>query len=501
MKTFQNIKQRGIVLLLALLILSTTFASCGSDPAEAPSAETAGSAGAAETTGSIETAEETETDYLETLSASGFGGETFTIIGEDTTQRPNFDLGESTGDAFNDVLFSRRTTIENLYDISIEQKSMADRSSSNQEVQRAVLADESTYDLVSNPFTDGSAVLMVNNILRNMKTLPTVDFSKEWWAQSAVEHFMVNDKLYLATGTLSPSYFLSATAVLYNMDLAEQYQLGDLASLVSEGTWTLDVMDTMMKDSTYDLNGDGVIDAENDLIGAITTSESGRALFVGAGGTLIEKEENTYVLDMVSAQNVDIMDTLHGMFDDALDSAYWVADNITTGKNDVFEKNHSMFAVTTLMFVSAELRDMESDYGVLPLPKRDETQSAYLTPGNPFCPCAVCVPKTCSNPELTGLVMETLAYLGYRDVQPVMYERVLKGKVARDETSAAILELIYEDVNFDFNSAFNLNDTMKALRSYIVGAADNFVSVYASKQKAANKTLETILTQMNELTD
>ncbi len=494
MKTTHIFNKKRFCLLLALLLLAGTVSSCSDTDTEDVSSDVQPTQ---EETAAIEETE--ETDYLETLPTDQYDGKTFTIIGEDTTQRPNFDIGESTGDAFNDALFNRRTTVENMYDIVIEQVSMENRQSSNEEVQRSVLVDESTYHLVSNPFIQGSAVLMVNNILQDMKDLPVVDFSNEWWAQNVVEHFSISDSLYLASGTFSPSYFLSATAVLYNTALAEQYQLGDLPALVQEGKWTLDSMNTMMQNSTFDLNGDGVIDETNDLIGAITTSESGRALFVGAGGTLIEKQGDTYLLDMTSDVNVDIMDKLHTIFADDLDSAFWVNDSITSGKNDVFKNNHSMFAVTTLMFVSAELRDMEMDYGILPLPKWNEAQAEYITPGNPFCPCAVCVPKTCEDIALTGLVMETLAYLGQRDIQPVMYDTVLKGKVARDQSSAAIMELLYKNVSFDFNSAFDLNGTMTALRSYIVGSSDNFISVYESKKKAAQKELEKLLEQMKDL--
>jgi len=483
-------------LILSVLLVVGLFSSCGgTEPESVPSESPASS--------ETQVPEETETtDYLENLPTKKYDGKTFTIIGEDTVQRPNFDTGESTGDIFNDAMFNRRITVENLYDLVIEQKSMENRSASNDEVQRSVLADESVYDLVSNPFIQGSAVLMANNILLDMKKMPVVDFSKKWWSQNVVEHFTVHDSLYLSTGTLSPSYFLAATAVLYNLDLAEQYQMENPADLVPEGKWTVDSMRTMMLNSTLDLNGDGVIDENNDLIGAIATSEAGRALFIGAGGSLIEKQDDTFILDLITPNNVDVMDTLHSIFDDKLDSAYWVdahTTDVTVGKNDVFESNHSMFAVTTLMFVSAELRDMDSDYGILPLPKWNETQDDYITPGNPFCPCAVCVPKTCEDTSVTGLVMETLTYLGYRDIQPVVYDTVLKGKVARDPSSASIMEILYRDVCFDFNSAFDLGGTMSSLREYIVGGSDQFISIYEANKKVAQSQLDKIMKQIQEL--
>ncbi len=496
MKATHTRMSRQLCLFLALILSVGAFASCGSSSPESVPSETQASS-------EIKSPEETETaDYLETLPAGKYDGKTFSIIAEDTTQRPNFDIGETTGDAFNDSLFDRRITVENLYDIVIEQKSMENRSASNNEVQRSVLADESVYNLVSNPFIQGSAVLMANNILLDMKKMPAVDFSRKWWSQNVVEHFTIHNSLYLSTGTLSPSYFLSATAVLYNVDLAGQYQLDNPQELVQSGKWTIDAMSAMMQNSTHDLNGDGTIDEFNDLIGAIATSEAGRALFIGAGGSLIEKQDDTFVLDLTSAFNVDVMDKLHSIFDDNLDSAYWVdahATDVTIGKNDVFKSNNSMFAVTTLMFVAAELRDMEMDYGVLPLPKWNESQKEYITPGNPFCPCAVCVPKTCDDTALTGLVMETLTYLGYRDIQPVVYDTILKGKVARDPVSASIMEMLYKDVCFDFNSAFDLGGTMSSLREYIVGGTENFVSTYAASKKTAQSELDKIMKQIQEL--
>ncbi|MBQ4607035.1 MAG: hypothetical protein IJB15_10025, partial [Clostridia bacterium] len=144
MKERHTRKKQLTALILAALLTGSAFVSCGGSETETMPAE--------QNTARTETPPTPETDYLETLPQTGYAGETFTIIGEDTAQRPNFDQGESTGDAFNDVLFHRRILVENLYDIVIEQKSMPDRGSSNNEVQRSVLADESVYDLVSNPF-------------------------------------------------------------------------------------------------------------------------------------------------------------------------------------------------------------------------------------------------------------------------------------------------------------------------------------------------------------
>ena len=71
--------------------------------------------------------------------------------------------------------------------------------------------------------------------------------------------------------------------------------------------------------------------------------------------------------------------------------------------------------------------------------------------------------------------------------------------MARDQSSASIMEILYKDVCFDFNSAFDLASTMSALREYIVGGSDNFISTYESSKKAAQAELDKIMKQIREL--
>ncbi|MBQ3591698.1 MAG: hypothetical protein II979_07125, partial [Clostridia bacterium] len=99
MRGFHTHKNRLTALFLAMLLTGGTFVSCGGSETETMPAE--------QNTARTETPPTPETDYLETLPQTGYAGETFTNIGEDTAQRPNFDQGDSTGDAYNDVLFHR----------------------------------------------------------------------------------------------------------------------------------------------------------------------------------------------------------------------------------------------------------------------------------------------------------------------------------------------------------------------------------------------------------
>ena len=99
----------------------------------------------------------------------------------------------------------------------------------------------------------------------------------------------------------------------------------------------------------------------------------------------------------------------------------------------------------------------------------------------------------CSDPEGTGLIMETMARASYDILVPAIYEKTLHGKVARDDESSMMLDIIFENASFDFNTVFNFSDTSTLLRYSVTGDEENFVSKYTKKQSAAQKALDKVV--------
>jgi hypothetical protein len=81
-----------------------------------------------------------------------------------------------------------------------------------------------------------------------------------------------------------------------------------------------------------------------------------------------------------------------------------------------------------------ELRQIEAEYMILPLPKYDETQPDYrsVSMTGPLC-----VPRYAEDEraEMAGIIMEAMAADGYRNIIPLYYNVVLKAKYAQDEES------------------------------------------------------------------
>lgn len=452
--------------------------------------------------------------YLDTLTDQRFEGTTFTIIAEDTDQRPNFDCGTATGNNVNDAIYERRILLEERYGITIETVSKGSRSKCNTEVKNKVLANDDTYDLVFNAVADGGIKgLATSGYLTELNALPYIDVSQSHWSQNFVNNMTINGKLFFVAGGASPSYYLAAVAMLFNTQKAVDYQLPNLYQLVEDGKWTYDKLGELLQQSTHDLDGDNVYQPTSDFIGLVQTLEAGNSYFIAAGGSMITKTASGgYVLELDSPKNVELMDKLRLICGNKETTLAIDAKGVTglgntkETKIGLFVEGHAMFATTAMMFAAQELRDMK-DYGILPLPKYDEAQRNYITPCNPYAPCGAGIPRSASNLELSALVMEAMAFLGDEMIRPAIYDITLQGKVAQDEQSARMLELVYSDIYFDLNHCFDFGDSTALLRSYIVGDDANslianrgFMSSYTTIKKIAGFEMEEFIATINKLT-
>lgn len=510
-------------MLLAMLF---SFAACAgnsddtSDPSSSDGTDTGGVSvdnGSADTSASSTDAAVTDAPdepyYLDTLTDQRFDGITFTMIAEDTDQRPNFDCGTITGDTVNDAIYNRKAVLEDRYGIKIETVSMATRGKCNTEVKNKVLANDDTYDLVFNAVaTGGMKGLAINGYMAELGELTYLDLSQSYWSQNFVNNMAINDKLFFVAGGASPSYYLSAVVMLFNTEKAVDYQLPDLYQLVEDGKWTVDKLGELLIQSTHDLDGDNVYTPTSDFIGLVQTIEAGNSYFIAAGGNMItKKSDGSYTLELGNAQNIELMDKLRLVCGDEKTTLAIDAEGVTglgntkETKIGLFVDGHAMFATTAMMFAAQELRDMKS-YGILPLPKLNEAQEDYITPCNPYAPCGVGIPRSASNHELSALIMEAMAFLGDEIIRPAVYDITLQGKLAQDEQSVRVLELVYSDIYFDLNHCFDFGKSTQLLRSYIVGDDANslilnrgFASSYKVIEKAAGLEMDDFIATINAL--
>ena len=128
---------------------------------------------------------------------------------------------------------------------------------------------------------------------------------------------------------------------------------------------------------------------------------------------------------------------------------------------------------------------MNDEYGILPIPKFDEAQKDYYTYSHDQYTVFM-VPTTVADPEMSGAVLEVMAYESYRSVQPTYYELVLKGRYANDPQSRAMLDRITRNIKVDPSYIYGKQlsqPEVSVLRSKVYSGSKDFGSSWAKQAR------------------
>ena len=161
-----------------------------------------------------------------------------------------------------------------------------------------------------------------------------------------------------------------------------------------------------------------------------------------------------------------------------------------------FAEGRALFNFAGLNRVTL-FREMETDFGILPIPKWDEAQEEYHNVVSLYCAALIAVPKTAGNLERTGVVLEALNAESMYTLTPAYYDITLKTKSARDEESSAMLDIIFDSRVYDLGNMFAWGGAFDLPGTLTKSGADKIASQAEAKKKSAenemNKTLDAIL--------
>lgn len=128
---------------------------------------------------------------------------------------------------------------------------------------------------------------------------------------------------------------------------------------------------------------------------------------------------------------------------------------------EMFKNDRVLFANSTLRYMES-LRDMDTDFGIIPYPKQDEEQEKYYVRLGYWN--APLVQVTNAETEMTGALNAEYNCV----VRPKFFDTALKGKIARNEESVRMLDLILEsrvidvgDVLFSSSICATLTDVFQ----------------------------------------
>lgn len=138
------------------------------------------------------------------------------------------------------------------------------------------------------------------------------------------------------------------------------------------------------------------------------------------------------------------------------------------------------------------------------MPKLDENQSEYIAYGQPWASACPYVPLTVTGERLTmtGTLIDAMAAYGYDELRPAVFENVLQLKGTRDEQSAKIIDMVFENVTFDLLPMMKLGkfyDSLTGIYTNKLGKTE-LTTLYAEFKESAQNELADALAKISENT-
>ncbi|MBE6611855.1 MAG: hypothetical protein E7632_05140 [Ruminococcaceae bacterium] len=482
----------SIVLLMSML---ASLAACGSS-----GDTTADTTAAGETTPA-----ETLSDEYKNPGVD-YGGETFKFLDFHTDTYKwqargysELNAAEESGEPINDAQYKRNVKVEEELNIKLDTYL---HEKPSEELIKLVMAGEDEVDAAFVFADTTNKLLSDKGMLQDLKKISTIDLDASWWNQNALETFTLGGELKVATGDISLYSSFSPMMMFFNKNVADEFKITDLYDLVRTDKWTWDKCAEYCKMVASDVNGDTVYD-ENDrygmaeqlwIVSSLVSSADIDFTSRDKDGNITMALNNERTADFISFLIPFLNDRQTNCVSQAFESKY--ANVFYDLHIPMFKNDQILFNLQQLL-ISFELRAMDTDYGLLPLPKFGE-QENYATPISPSWTTLLCIPSTNTDLERTGVVIEALAFYSQQYVTPAYIDTTIRHKSLRDEDSAEMLELILDSMKYDIAHIYNWGGVSYFMNNLGTNNNPNFASAYASVETKVEKALADTMAQFAE---
>lgn len=473
--------QRRICLLLALLTCSAMVTGCQEKTTEVETGDTAQTG--VET---VET-EDADTTVRDDLPEKDFGGADMQILTTTWREITQYIYAEEeNGEVINDALFSQRSYVEDRFNVEIGLTAEQDISALQTTVHNLAISGDDTYDIVYNHDLKTIGNAMKGDFF-DLRQVETINFDKPWWNGSS-EVFTIQGKLPFTANTLTLSGIYMNCVLAVNKGIATDLQIDIPYDSVRQGKWYLDDLITLTKIATIDLDGDGIMDTE-DQWGLVTGSYAEVSMLSDLGGTVLEKDTNGTLMFQNSLEHtISILWKMGKMLEYTVDD-YGAMDEYGA---ELFVANKSLFMFGETRIVYEKVRGEDISYGILPFPKFDENQQEYQSAGYDIywgIPLS-----SAGNSELIGYCVEAMSCYNYNYVVPQVWDTVLGGKLADSPDDYDMFSIIRDIQYVDLGYAFSGESNKLSELVFLICNTDagSVVSYMESRQSAVVTLIDKI---------
>ena len=399
---------------------------------------------------------------------------------------------EMNGEIINDAIFQRNDLAEVTLNFKITPIFSNDVGGIRTQLHNEVLAGGTEYDATLNRM-DYLGTNMQNGDLLNIKSIASINTDDYWWDRNIVDSFtMFGSKLYWISGDINIFDDFAVEVIFFNKQLCADNQLAYPYSMVLEGTWTIDRFYEYCKTVEKDLNGDGQLRPKDDVVGHCEENDHVKHWIYAMGErSIVVGEDGSLNIRVQEERQINAIDKLYSCM---------VEGQMTyTANSTEFKADHVLFLGTMLGPIGG-LRDMEHEFGVVPMPKLDEQQESYGEyVSNGWC-TAYAIPMTNGDPARTGMILDAICGFSNETLRVALYDVLFGAKFVRDEESVKMLDIIFVSKSYDWAVDFTWGGSYQTLYNGIYeNKQNNFVSSTAKTMKLLKKGIEKLVESVERL--
>lgn len=435
------IMKRSLSLLLAALLLAAATGCGNKEPVKDTAASDTSSAEVESETAAPES--ETKIDYAAALPEANYDGYSFRMLSKSPEKAwglLSLDADEATGDVLNDFVFERNSAIEERYNIIITNQTEENITGM---VKKSVNGGTDEFDIVLD-YVKQAVTDAPSGYYQNLWSIDSINLDNPWWNKTAAELLTIKNRVYVGFNDFNTQIMELLAAFYFNSDVIMQNGLTSPYILVEEGRWTMDAMYEQAVTCAVDRDGDGVI-GEGDMVGWVGGAGSFNILFNSCDSPHIYFDENcNLALSHGMEKMYDVSVKISRLMTDKSFSAYI---NNQPWANDAFANGNAAFREGSLSEFNKH-RESEAAVCIVPAPKYDEAQEKYRAMMS-NCSMGISLPVTVADTDKIGFICEALGAYSHIPLREVYYNTVLKSKLARDEESVKMLDIIVANQTLD----------------------------------------------------
>ncbi len=490
-------KKRALTLLIALLMVLPMFTACSENAADKEETSPA------ETTATVTPSAEEETvpvddeeaEILPDIPALDFEGRTFTFLtsGINDTNGVDwetFDIWVESldGEAINDAVFERNLYLEETYNVKIAEYKT--NGTTLDEINTEVKAASGAFDAAMTHIENGANLSQSGSLL-NLYDMPYINTAQPWWDPRAVEDLQILNSLYFATGDITIIDNDATWVLMFNKQMHEDLQMENLYDLVREDRWTYDLFHDLAAQGSVDMNGDGTLKWKDDTFGFLTSGDSAYGLMYASGEKLILPDPDTILKPIEDVNRItNVVEKAAAIMGDTMITFQTGYEGTTSDDlRIIFEEGRGLFFGEVMACIT-RMRASETNFGLIPWPKFDETQENYYNWIHTSAGRGVVIPASQTDYEITGAIIEAMAAKSMYTVTPAYYDVSLTYKYMRDTESAEMLDIILASRIYDLGRIYNFASACSNVATVINNGAGGFASTWAKIERAFTKSID-----------